>query len=226
MKQKELYCTYFLQIALFARPLSAKGTSMNKIILRSALLASTILAFSCAPKKVQPPTCQPSQPPATPMPGNPINADVTVIVWKDNAGTYQYTYCGYIPDTSGNMNFSTGPAKGHPVRIDITIDDRTGDDAKFQTPGDNAMWVGPLDPGNPTASPAGPYPVTGPTAQFTGFATTANRMSVSVTDKNNDGKDYRYALRFEIDGALEQDDPDIKNDGQNVDMMPADEGPE
>ncbi|MFQ5563096.1 MAG: hypothetical protein ACE5FO_05960 [Parvularculaceae bacterium] len=194
---------------------------MQVITKSLAAATSFLIIFGCERAAEPQPTAEDVG--AAVKPGA-VNADVTVTITPDGAGGYSFKYSnaegteGNFSDEHGNLNFSDplenhakghpNPAKGHPVLIRFAIADGSVDGIKFMPDGEDAMWIALADDTGPDGSPEGPFNGD----QFFNFATEAGDTRLHVSDRNNDGNDYRYALRFTLDGEPIQHDPDIKND--------------
>jgi hypothetical protein len=134
----------------------------------------------------------------------------TLKVTEDGAGGYKFAYSAPYFDEKGNFDFSKKGADGNVVRLTFTIADGSVSGLKFKADARDAMWIVDkknVDPA--TGSPRGPYEG----RQFHSFAVSADGLTLSVVDENNDGVLYRYGLRFDLGGATVIDDPDGQNGG-------------
>lgn len=134
-------------------------------------------------------------------------ADVAVTITDaDGDGAYEFAYSGPFTDGDGNFDFTQGDIRKFAVKIDFAIGEGSVEGIKFMGRGEDAMWIAlKSDVGD--GSPTGPYQGD----QFKGFATKEDGRRMHVVDRNDDGQTYRYALRFDLNGAVVQDDPDIGN---------------
>ena len=132
-------------------------------------------------------------------------ADVGVTVTPDGPGKYSFKYAGRFADADGNFDFSQEGAKGNVIAIEISIDSAPPG-LKFKSQGSDAMWiVEKKSVGD--GSPRGAYKG----EQFRQFSTSEDGRTLRVTDLNDDGVLYRYALRFDLNGETIQHDPDAQN---------------
>lgn len=93
------------------------------------------------------------------------------------------------------------------MRIEFVIAEDSVAGVKFKPYGDDAFWILEKTLAGPAGEPTGPYG--GPT--FLPANTHSNGKRLIVIDKNDDGKLYRYTLRFDLDGKTVIDDPDMGN---------------
>ncbi len=137
------------------------------------------------------------------------DATISVTISKGSGGDrrYAFRYAGTFVDEKGNMDFTVDGARKKAVRVKFEIAAPNALGAKFLTQDDNAIWIVEKDKAGPDGCPQGPYKGD----QFTGIATQGGGRTLSLTDKNDDGKVYRYALRFMIDGDTVVDDPEVRN---------------
>ena len=136
-----------------------------------------------------------------------VDSDVMVTIAEDGAGGYAFSCApGENVDADCNINFGVGATKGAAVRLTFGIADGSVDGIAFMGRGEDALWIA-LKSAIGETSPTGPYQGD----QFKGFATQEGGRSMHVIDKNDDGETYRYALRFDLNGALVQFDPDLGN---------------
>lgn len=138
-----------------------------------------------------------------------ITVNVGVSIHSDGGGGYYFAYSGDFSESNGNLDFSEGEAYGRPVRIEFAIDPDSVAGIKFRPTGADAMWIVEKEDVGPDGSPRGPYRG----AQFVEFSVDPEGTRLTVIDKNDDGKLYRYGLRFDVAGKTIVDDPDVKNGG-------------
>ncbi|MEZ5920258.1 MAG: hypothetical protein R3C60_02790 [Parvularculaceae bacterium] len=135
-----------------------------------------------------------------------VNVSVKVAA---DGGAYTFTYSdpSGLFDSEGNFDFRKPGAKGKPVTIKFSIDNSSVAGIKFQKQGPNAFWIALKSEVGDNGCPTGPYVG----SQFHGFRTEPDQRTLTVLDHNNDGKPYRYALRFDLNGDLVMHDPDGNN---------------
>ncbi len=126
---------------------------------------------------------------------------------KTGKKSYEFAYAGDFVDKVGNIDLTVDGARKRAVRVRFEFDPSGAPGAKFLTPGDNAFWIAAHDELGADRCPKGPYKGN----QFVGISTQGSGNSLSFTDKNDDGKVYRYALRFNIGGDTVIDDPEVRN---------------
>jgi hypothetical protein len=144
-------------------------------------------------------------PPPPPPPADVAVADIIVTVSPNGSGGYYFAYSGPYSDAAGNLDFRK---EKRAVKIDYALS-TTIPGLRFKSSGEDAMWIAEKASLGDATSPRGPYRGD----QFKSFATQANGTRMHVIDKNDDGKVYRYALRFDLNGQTVQDDPDVQNGG-------------
>jgi hypothetical protein len=147
---------------------------------------------------------------AEPKSQGEIAVAAVLTVTEDAAGGYKFAYSAPYFDESGNFDFSQKGALYNRVTLTFTIADGSVAGLKFKPDARDAMWIvdkKSVDPA--TGSPRGPYEG----RQFHSFAVSADGLTLSVIDENNDGVLYRYGLRFDLGGATVIDDPDGQNGG-------------
>lgn len=138
----------------------------------------------------------------------PVEAQVSVT--EDGAGGYAFSYKAPFADEKGNFDFSRNGAAFNTIKLTFAIDASSVSGIKFKPDAADAMWiVEKKNVDKATGSPRGPYHG----EQFSDFQVSADGMSLSVTDRNDDGVLYRYGLRFDLDGKTVTDDPDMGNGG-------------
>jgi hypothetical protein len=163
----------------------------------SILIGAALLVAGCA--RVAEPKSQ-----------GEIAVAAVLTVTEDAAGGYKFAYSAPYFDESGNFDFSQKGALYNRVTLTFTIADGSVAGLKFKPDARDAMWIVDkknVDPA--TGSPRGPYEG----RQFHSFAVSADGLTLSVIDENNDGVLYRYGLRFDLGGATVIDDPDGQNGG-------------
>lgn len=141
-------------------------------------------------------------------PRGEIAVATEVVIAEDGAGGYKFAYSGQFFDQKGNFDFSQKGALYNRVNLSFTIADGSVSGLKFKPSGADAMWIVDkknVDPA--TGSPRGPYEG----RQFHSFAVSADGLTLTLVDENDDGVLYRYGLRFDLGGATVIDDPDGKN---------------
>ncbi|MEZ5894926.1 MAG: hypothetical protein R3C40_06315 [Parvularculaceae bacterium] len=137
--------------------------------------------------------------------------DISVKITSDAKGGYAFHYAGDFCKPNGDLDFSGGDARKKAIRIVFSIADGSLAGVKFQAKGDNAFWIAEKCKTGPDGCPQGPYCGD----QFTGVTTLAKGAKLQLIDKNDDGKLYRYMLRFDLNGALVIHDPDNQNGGHD-----------
>lgn len=138
----------------------------------------------------------------------PVKAQVSIT--EDGAGGYAFSYKAPFADEKGNFDFSKNGAAFNTIRLTFIIDASSVPGIKFKPDATDAMWI--VEKKNvdaTTGSPRGPYRG----EQFSDLQVSADGMSLSVTDRNDDGVLYRYGLRFDLNGKTVIDDPDMGNSG-------------
>jgi hypothetical protein len=141
--------------------------------------------------------------------GKQIIADVAVKVTADGKGGHAFEYSGTYAQRNGDLDFSKGEARKHTVKIDFAIADGSVDGIKFKPNGANGFWIVEKIHVGPKGCPEGPYKGD----QFKSVTTVAGGKRLHVIDTNDDGKLYRYMLRFDLNGKTIVDDPDTTNGG-------------
>lgn len=135
-----------------------------------------------------------------------VAADVTIA--KDSAGEYSFSYAAPYFKENGDFDFSQKGAPLSAIDLTFTIADGSLPGIKFFPDGPDAIWiVEKKELKDPASSPAGPYRGD----QFVDFKVSPDGTTLTLTDKNDDGVLYRYALRFELDGQPVVNDPDGQN---------------
>lgn len=135
--------------------------------------------------------------------------DISVKITTDGDGGYTFRYAGDFCQPNGDLDFAVGDARKKTIKIVFSIAEGSVAGIKFQARGDDAYWIVEKSKTDADGCPQGPYSGD----QFTGITTLANGARLQVIDKNDDGKLYRYMLRFDLNGAPVVDDPDTANDG-------------
>ncbi len=133
-----------------------------------------------------------------------VNADVTVTNGAD--GNYAFEYKAPYADAEGNFDFSVREIGDSAVNLTFTIAEGSADGIKFMPEGADAIWIvekAKVDNGSPTERYVG--------EQFHDFVVSGDGRQLSLTDDNNDGVLYRYALRFDLNGETVVHDPDTQN---------------
>lgn len=137
-----------------------------------------------------------------------IKPVISVKITGDEKSGYKFVYSGDFVDVDGNLNFMTEGARKKRVRLKFRIDEASVKGAQFLPEGREAIWIVEKVLAAPDGCPKGPYAG----KQFEGLSTQNGSRTLSLTDKNDDGKVYRYALRFKINGQTVTHDPDMRND--------------
>lgn len=141
---------------------------------------------------------------------NTVPVDAAVTIAEDGAGGYVFSYKAPFADEKGNFDFSQKGAAFNTIKLTFTIADGSVPGIKFQPQPADAMWiVEKVNVDEATGSPRGPYRGN----VFSDFQLSADGQSLTVTDQNNDSVLYRYGLRFDLNGKLVVDDPDVGNGG-------------
>ncbi len=138
----------------------------------------------------------------------PVNAAVTIA--EDGSGGYVFSYKAPFADEQGNFDFSQKGAAFNTIKLTFTIADGSVPGIAFQPAATDAIWI--VEKANvdaTTGSPRGPYRGN----VFSDFQLSADGRSLTVTNQNDDGVRYRYGLRFDLNGKLVIDDPDMGNGG-------------
>jgi len=141
--------------------------------------------------------------------GRELATQVDVTIQPDGAGGYRFVHAGEFAQSNGDLDFSQGRARGRVMRIEFVIAEDSVAGATFKPVGDDAFWIVEKALAGPGGEPTGPY--FGPT--FPQTITHPGGKRLIVIDKNDDGKLYRYMLRFDLNGKLICDDPDMGNGG-------------
>lgn len=136
-----------------------------------------------------------------------ITADVAVKITPDSRGGYAFCYTGPYTKANGDCDCSKGEARKCEVKLDFAIADGSVNGIKFKPNGDEAFWIVDKASVGPKDCPVGPYKG----AQFKSITTVAGGKRLHVIDTNDDGKLYRYMLRFDLNGETIVDDPEIGN---------------
>jgi hypothetical protein len=134
---------------------------------------------------------------------------VAIKVTGNASSGFTFDYAGDHFDTEGNFDFAVDALNGKSVKIDFAIAEDSVDGLRFKANGDDAFWIVEEVVVGPQGCPSGPYQGT----QFKDCSTDAGGKRMHVTDINNDGKKYRYALRFDLDGETIMHDPEGSNGG-------------
>jgi len=139
-----------------------------------------------------------------------ITADVKIA--EVAAGKYSFTYNAPFFKENGDLDFSQKGAKGHTIALTFKIADGSVPGIKFMADAPDGIWI--VDKKNlpsPTDSPSMPYRGN----QFYDFKVSEDGQTLSLTDQNDDGVLYRYALRFDLNGDPVVHDPDAQNGGHD-----------
>lgn len=137
-----------------------------------------------------------------------IKPVISVKITGDEKSGYAFAYSGEFADVKGNLYFTIGRARRKKIRMKFSIDAASVKGARFLARGDEAFWIVEKALAGPDGCPQGPYRGD----QFRILSIGNDRRALRVLDQNDDGKVYRYALRFEINGKTIVDDPDTSND--------------
>ncbi len=141
--------------------------------------------------------------------GRELATQVDVTIQPDGNGGYRFVHEGEFAQANGDLDFSQGRARGRVMRVEFAITESSVAGATFKPVGDDAFWIVEKALAGPGGEPTGPY--FGPT--FTNAVTHPGGKRLIVINKNDDGKLYRYMLRFDLDGETIVDDPDTTNGG-------------
>ncbi len=174
------------------------------VVEAGAVLCVAALTIGCAPKEAT----QGGGATAAETPPLPVASSVSIA--KLDEGGYDFTYSGEYSDADGDFDFTK---VDRPVLVEFTIAPGSLEGLKFKSRGEDALWIAEKAGLAEGASPEGPYRG----AEFASFATEADGMRMRVLNRNDDGKLYRYALRFELNGETIADDPDWQNGGGDDD---------
>lgn len=136
-----------------------------------------------------------------------VDVNVDLKITSDGAGGYNFQYTGDHFDAAGNFDFSASDLLGKSVRIHYTITTDSIAGARFQQTGGESFWIIEKSLVGPTGCPSATYQGD----EFKEWVTSSDRLQLHVLDVNDDGKLYRYALRFDINGATVLHDPDGTN---------------
>ncbi|MEZ5922435.1 MAG: hypothetical protein R3C60_13940 [Parvularculaceae bacterium] len=139
-----------------------------------------------------------------------ITADITVKVTQGVDGAYKFEYSGQFAQPNGDLNFAAGVARKNAVKIVFGIANGSIDGIQFKSnnnANDGPYWIVEKSKVGADGCPQGPYMGD----QFSGIATTAGGRQMHVINKNDDGKKYRYMLRFDLNGVTVVHDPDNDN---------------
>lgn len=112
-------------------------------------------------------------------------------------------------DEQGNFSFKEITTPGDIVRLEFNIPDNAPPGLRFRADARDAMWIAPKKEVG-EGSPREPYPVG--LSEFFNFRISRDGKRLTVLNRNDDGVDYRYNLRFDFGGdTIVQLDPDIGN---------------
>jgi hypothetical protein len=136
-----------------------------------------------------------------------VDVDVALKVTRNGADDFDFQYTGDYFDAAGNFDFTAGEVLGKSVRIHFAITADSAAGARFQPTGDETFWIIEKSVVGAAGCPGAPYQG----SQFQDLATGPDRLHLDVLDINNDGLQYRYALRFDVDGQTVLHDPDGSN---------------
>lgn len=137
-----------------------------------------------------------------------VDVSVSVKITENQGSSYDFEYSGDYFDSAGNFNFANTNLKGKSVRIHYSIDAQSAAGVQFKQTGDDAFWIIEESIVGPTGCPGQTYRG----SQFQDWVTSADRLQLHVLDLNSDGLNYRYALRFDRNGATIVHDPGGTND--------------
>ncbi|MDZ7628814.1 MAG: hypothetical protein U5J99_10480 [Parvularculaceae bacterium] len=122
----------------------------------------------------------------------PVNANVEVLVTDLGKGVYRFSFFGDYAKPNGDLDFT---AVKSPVKINFTIHQNSAAGIRFASAAEDAMWIVEKSKAGPSGEPEARYQG----AQFTEFTrVNANGRKLSVLDRNDDGKTWQYALRFDL----------------------------
>ncbi len=139
----------------------------------------------------------------------PIAVNAKLSIFEPAPGVYDFKYDAPFADQDGNFDFSQKGALGRRVNMSFTITDDSGLGVKFKPDGAQAIWIVDKKDVGADGSPQGPYNGD----QFRNFAVSADGLTLSLFNQNDDGILYRYGLRFDRGSVTVVDDPDNQNGG-------------
>jgi len=139
-----------------------------------------------------------------------ITADVTVKITQTGEGEYKFEYSGQCAKPNGDLNFAEGGALKNTVKIVFAIAEGSVAGIRFKSNSKadgGPFWIVEKSKAGSDGCPQGPCKGD----QYRVITTTTCGRQMHVINKNDDGKRYRYMLRFDLDGATVIDDPDSDN---------------